>query len=169
LKEIKLTKSGEYMCSACKAAPHTGQYPRRWKWKTEKGFLGHSCYADEQKNKAESDAKYKKDQEERLASWISNAKYKVGDTVFYYDYTVSKPTHEWRGSRLVHVRYEEERSYYSSQGTITGFCIGGYTIGSFPWNISECNIRLTNDEVSKAANAAQCGYREGCDFASSVR
>ena len=167
MKEIKLTKSGEYMCSACKAAPKTGQWSRKWKWKTEKGFLGHRCYADQQKEMVESDVRSKELEEKRLAEWISRAKYKIGDDVFYYDYTVSKPTHEWRGSRLVHVRYEEERSYYSAIGTIAGFCIGGYIINN--GNIPECNIRLTNDQVTKAANAAQCGYREACDFASRVR
>lgn len=36
-----------YTCPHCKDAPRRGQWRRSWRWKTEKGFLNHKCYADE--------------------------------------------------------------------------------------------------------------------------
>lgn len=44
--------------------------------------------------------------------------YKPGDKVILSTYHVTKPTHEWRFTRWVRVRYEEERRYYAREFTI---------------------------------------------------
>lgn len=168
MKEIKLTKSGEYMCSACKAAPRIGQYPRKWKWKTEKGFLGHSCYDDAQKNIIAKNEEYKKRQEEALEYWKKNAKYKIGDTFYYYYFYVSKPTHEYRGNRLVRVRYEEKRQYCIGHGSITGIYF--VNLYSFGYNhVPESKMFLSETDAKNALFVERKKYIDACNFASMVR
>lgn len=37
----------KFTCKACKSAPPRGQWPRSWRWKTQRGFDNHKCYANE--------------------------------------------------------------------------------------------------------------------------
>lgn len=168
LKRIEdMDAKKEYVCDECRKAPMKSGYPRKYRWKTEKGFLGHSCYKDEQEM-------LRKRQEDKIISdrislerFVSESKYKVGDHVFYVTYTVVKPTHEWRYGRLVHVRYEEERSYWNSSGTISEIGIGKYRVNNdWIWLSDICESeREAHDRALEAAK----GYKEHCDFSSFVR
>lgn len=166
MKEIKKTKSGEYMCSACKSAPRVGMYARKWKWKTEKGFLGHRCFNDE-KEYAEKRRKELEEQKQKdLALWSTKAIYTIGSEVFYCGYYVTKPTHEPRFNRMVKVRYEEERNYFYHKGIITGLEPNGYKIkGRY---VSETDIG-TEENTKEMSVRRQKEYNGHVAFSSFCR
>jgi len=114
-----------YTCKHCKMSPHRSSgYPRNYKWKTERGFNNHKCYKDEAERQAEKlvrDAEKKRIFDELFASYLDwRSGIQIGDTVRYVTHAVTKPTHQWRGSRQVKVRYEEERRYYGTTSVVVG-------------------------------------------------
>lgn len=130
-KLFETEKQKPYTCEICKKAPPKSGYPRRWKWKTKRGFQNHRCYIDDLKAQQERDeikrvlAEKERCRMKVFDEWTSLglASRKIGDKIFYTGYNVTKPTHEWRGGqlrgRLVRVRYEEARQYFATNGTIT--------------------------------------------------
>ena len=113
-------------------------------------------------------------------------KYKAGDKVILSTYRVTKPTHEWRFTRWVHVRYEEERYYYAQE-----FIVRGHYEPQFAYTVGQClkdgaqypvtyvteggmtfTERMVFASIEEArADAAANGkaYKEDCDFASMCR
>jgi hypothetical protein len=118
---------------------------------------------------------------------LFNPNYKVGDTVFISTYYVTKPTHEWRGTRLVHVRYEEDRIYRGLKTTITEvsmstscysleFSIKENKSASIYYRVNGDNKQFGEDSfypsmelAEKDATATGLKYKESCDFASMCR
>lgn len=108
-------KDKKYSCDSCKAAPQSGQRPRSWQWKTERGFNNHNCYAGTSKRQVEEKEGAIRC-EALFAKWLSLGLtgYKKGDKVFFVAHTVTHPTHQWRGDRQVRIRYDEKRQYYAA-------------------------------------------------------
>jgi len=150
------------------------RFPKK-KWKTEKAAIRHvhACYLQPEAIKErEENAAIKKEQQEKEAS-INNkkaqeiAKYKVGEMVYYVDYYVTKPTHEQRGSRMVKVRYEEERRYIAKSAvieTITGSDKAVWYNGCIP----QSGV-MTWKEAEKQAAEIQKAHLESNDFAARCR
>ncbi len=116
------TANKKYSCKACQSAPLSGGWKRSYKWKTNHGFDNHNCYADTLKREEAQRQK----EALRLALWLEwldlgLTDKQIGDKVFYVSHTVTHPTHEQRGNRMVKVRYEEKRRYFPVWGLITGF------------------------------------------------
>lgn len=119
---------------------------------------------------------------------LFSPKYKKGDKVFLSLYVVTKPTHQYRYNRLVHVRYEEERKYYSGE-----FIVGGHIeprIEDFVRvdyclkHNKDCEITYYTEEgkifceanvfcdlqsAEKDAQMRQKDYQKDCDFAAFCR
>jgi hypothetical protein len=106
--------------------------------------------------------------------------YKIGQTIYYTYFWVTKPTHEWKWKRLVRVRYEEERSYSYGEETIKSidFAYRGYV----PNGIEQMkNYLLFNNKIplsdlcdsleeAKTKSSEQSkSYKKDCDLASSYR
>lgn len=163
-----------YVCDSCKNAPKLGKFRRRYRWKTEKGFREHRCFADIKKEREERDMKQKERDKERkeqnailLKVRIKNHRHKVGDLVYYVNYRITKPTHEFRNNRLVRVRYEEERMYYYSFGTITNIVLSGVIIEGN--NVSDDCIFDTEDKAKEMVSHSQNQYNNACKEAESYR
>jgi hypothetical protein len=156
-----------FECPHCKIAPKNGQWHRTYKWKTERGFNNHECWKD---IKIKQDIRNSEIAEEKriaLEKAIAESKYKIGDKVNYVSYTVTKPTHTQMGNRLIHVRYEEERSYWNSFDTIEKIEIGGYIIcGRF---IKKSDIFDKKEEAYNFSKKSAESYKEHCDFSSFCR
>lgn len=92
------------------------------KWKTEKGAQKHvdNCSMRPEKVEERKVAQEIKDKmilnEKNKQSLLDKeklktAKYCIGDEISFVSKLEVKPTHEWRGTRMVKVRYEPEYSY----------------------------------------------------------
>ena len=156
-----------FTCNICKKAPLKNGWSRNCTWKTQRGFDNHKCYKDEQSRMAEQAEKRKKRLEEDLKKAIETAEYSVGETVYFWGYTVTKPTHVYKSGRMARVRYEEERNYWSDFGKITEIAIGGYKVGMR--HVHKWNICKTIDEATEQARLKQEAYKESCEFASRCR
>ncbi len=155
-----MTKSKyKYICEVCKEAPLRNGFRRSYRWKTERGFKNHRCYADELKEME----RRVKEKERRLYERVKNSKYKIGDEVPYVGYSVLKPTHVWRGDRRVRMRYEEKRRYYALHGKIQEITLWGYIVDGV--HVYDNDIYPTIKEAEKAAEKAQKGYDEHCRHA----
>lgn len=117
--KIVAPKNGVYKCPySC----HDKRYPAK-KWKSEKGFRQHmdtcpgrpSAKAAADKQAAERNAEMDVVKAEVLAS----LEHKIGDTISYVREIIVKDTHEWRGDRRVHVRYEAVKRFEARQEKIT--------------------------------------------------
>ena len=106
--------------------------------------------------------------------------YKIGQTIYYIYYRVTKPTHEWKWKRLVRVRYEEERYYSYGEETIKSidFVYRGYIPNEieqmknyllFNNNISLSSLCNTLEEAKIKSSELSKIYKEGCAEASSYR
>lgn len=119
--KIIKAKNGYYKCPF-RCDSHSG-YPAK-KWKTEKGFRQHmeKCTGKPSyfnKKVEENKIRTKKIEElKKLCIESGKIPYKIGDTINYYGYYVTKPTHVQKFNRMVRVRYEEERSYYAETTTV---------------------------------------------------
>jgi len=165
-----MNKENEYTCPICRKGPKKGGFRRKYKWKTERGFKNHPCYAEVlkwQEKQAEIKTTEEEEKRRRLEERIKNGKYKVGDEIFYCNYCVTKPTHERRGSRMVKVRYEEVRSFYSSKGKIQKITLHGIIVNGV--HISDSAICNTLEEAENIADKAQKGYEDHCNFSSMCR
>lgn len=158
-----------FTCNICKKAPRQSGYRRKYQWKTQRGLDNHKCYKDDQKRALQQKEKYAAEQKELLEKAIRNAEHEIGETIHFWGYTVTKPTHVYRGTRLVHVRYEEERSYWNDSGTITEITIKGYKIGVRAYDISKLNLCETKEIAIKIAAEKGAKYKESCDFSSRCR
>ncbi len=162
MKKVKV-----FICEHCKKAPLSGGFRRNYKWKTEKGFNGHPCYKDIQAKQAERETRQKLQGKAQLEQAVASAKFQIGGMIYYYGYTVTKPTHIWRGDRQVKVRYEEERRYWADSGVVEEIQIDGYRVHGrvVPENY------ICNSEEAAAAEAVVRSkkYKESCDFAARCR
>lgn len=117
----------------------------------------------------EAQKKRQEDQRKKLEERKETSKYKVGDEVPYWNYRVTKPIYEINSwGRKVKMRYEEERSYYAAQGTVTNILIDGYTINQWT-HIPDGNICESLEEAKKIAEQHGKSYKEHCEFAQRCR
>ncbi len=156
-----------FTCEHCRKAPLSGGFRRNCKWKTEKGLANHRCYKDVQLENTERAARQATQREVQLKQAIATAKFQIGDMIHYYGYTVTKPTHIWRGDRRVKVRYEEERGYWADSGVVEGIQINGYKIHSRI--VPESHICESEEVAVAAALLQQKKYNESCEFAARCR
>lgn len=163
-----------YECQICKKAPPKQGYPRKWRWKTEKGYLQHDCYANEPAKAAKRDAeRIERERQEKLRyerqleEWRGIAKYKPGDTLFLVHYGISAPTHVQRYGRMVRVRYEELRTYTVTQVEIRELAPGGYLLTTNIGFVREADLfadyREANTECSRQDNAYKA-YVKQCEY-----
>lgn len=172
-------KKGSYICEHCKSAPKDGKFKRRYQWKTEKGYLNHTCWLDICKKKQESEKRneeFKKQQEllriESHEKFLKNAKYRIGEKLYHVGHTVTKPTHEYRGNRLVHMRYEERRSYWTQEVEICGFEDSSYVVkqrSGMYVIVKEKDLFQNKTDAISERNKREKGYKDACDFASFCR
>lgn len=99
------------------------------KWKTKKGIEKHltTCYMRPSAVEARNNAQQQKDdlaqERQEVLEHIKDQvlyelPYKIGDEIFYVHKHIVKDTHEWRGDRRVHVRYEPILSFTPQRETI---------------------------------------------------
>ncbi len=154
----------KFECPHCKKDTG-GQWPRNYRWKTERGFNNHNCYKDV----LAAEKKRKEEQAAKLEERKRTAKYQPGDKVFFYSYRVTKPIYEEnRWGRRVKVRYEEVRSYYAGEGEVTQITDCGYTVNRWT-QISDSNICQSIEEARTKATKAQASYDEHCEFSAMCR
>ena len=91
----------------------------------------------------------------------------IGDTIHYVSYYVTKPTHQQRGTRMVRVRYEEERKYYAKSGKVTA--IDNELVSVDNKQIPSRNVFDSRVSAEQAAVERQKKYQEHCDFSSMCR
>lgn len=110
---------------------------------------------------------------------------KVGDKVFVAYYRVTGPTHVWRGTRHVRVRYEEVRSYDYSEVSIIGvvepdniYMVNRYIANNEQYPVQYVlNIGLavpvgifdSQQEAVAFIKEKQKQYKEACDHAAFCR
>ncbi len=162
--KIKPSKSGTYNGCPFNCDVGTG-YPIR-KWKTEKGIKNHlkeccntptNVKVREEKTTAMANEEKKRiaELERKRADILKRIPQKVGDTIYHtYSHCV-KPTHEWRGSRRVRVRYEAVYSYGWSEATIASIGFGAGTMIVFNENIAASAICATAEEAKKRSEEDQ--------------
>lgn len=172
---MKTKSTTIYICEHCKNAPQTGKFRRKYKWKTERGFNNHSCYKDilikQEKEKVRNEEQQKINKtiyKKALLKFIEESPYKIGDVIHFVGYTVTRPTHEMRGSRMVKVRYEEGRSYWNSSGIITEVRVNEYIVDNRISVLSN-NVCENKDEAYNEARRRDASYKEHCEFSSRCR
>jgi hypothetical protein len=130
-KIIKPSPTGIYKCPfGCGRK----DYPAP-KWKTKKGIEKHlsTCYMRPSAVAARNEVLQQKEQtakdyQEALDFFkdeiLHNLPYKIGDEIYYIHKHIVKDTHEWRGNRRVHVRYEPILSFTAQRESIReiNFC-----------------------------------------------
>ncbi len=174
-------RGGVYRCPYCKGIGDP-RYPAK-SWKTLKGFQNHMGVCSGKPSSVEKkrlrDIETQKKMEEaniRQAEMNEAAKQsspvKVGEKVHVCTYYVSKPTHEWRGSRLVHVRYDEVRDYQGRTLEVTGVIAdtAGKTMvvaGGKAYYLSDLHPTLVSATMS--AYNKQEAYDAGVKESSSYR
>lgn len=184
-KTVK-AKSGYYKCPYhCSSG--TG-YPTP-KWKTEKGFRQHmeKCTGKPSyvKKRYDDNNERNKKIENLKQQCIDSGKipYKIGDTINYYGYYITKPTHVQKFNRMVRVRYEEERSYYAETTTVNyiDFEIPYYNIDNITidyiienYMVINHKIRLNNifstlKEATEKKEQEAKRYKEDCEHAAMCR
>lgn len=113
-RKLVVSKHGKYTCPfGCRSSYGL------LSWKTEKGYKGHMDKCCNKPSYVEAKRSLQLDieaynnilKEECAISGL--LPYSIGDHVYYFGYLVTKPTHVNRFNRMVRVRYDEERSYYS--------------------------------------------------------
>lgn len=173
-------KNGGYRCPyKC----HSAGYPAP-KWKTEKGFIRHMETCKARPSLVKINSLKRVNDQLKLAELkqkcleSSLVTFKIGDVIHYVGYYVTKPTHVQRFNKMVRVRYEEERRYYSKSDIITSidFNINEYHInldveyiikrfliinGSvYPFDIKE-----SIEDAKKCAAESQKAYDDACEHA----
>ena len=159
-----------YSCDHCRNAPK-GKYPIRWQWKTERGFLNHRCYKTIREEQERMEESRIRSQKERHEKFLASAKHKKGEKVWFVGHTVTKPTHEPRGTRMVHVRYEEERRYWCAKGEIVKLEDGLYFVRTdFGMKTGQDRDCFDTEAAAKKEKEYRAkGYSEHCQFASRCR
>jgi hypothetical protein len=184
--KIVKAKNGYYKCPYhCSSG---SGYPTP-KWKTEKGFRQHmkKCTGKPSYfNKRIEENKIKNEKIIELKKkCIDSGKipYKIGDTINYYGYHVTKPTHVQKFNRMVRVRYEEERSYYAETTTVNHidfeipfYHLDNINIDDIIKNYMVINHKIhlhqifqTLQETIDIKNQEAKRYKEDCDHASMCR
>lgn len=199
-----------FKCTICPAEFKTKKglenHKCRWickycgkKLTTEKGWIKHeSNHSKQAENKIKSEELKAQKQREQAEKYnylkseiiklgLFNPLYNVGDTVFVSTYRVTKPTHEWRYTRWVHVRYEEERRYSAIKTTIKEVEMSlscwslessikenkpasiYYKVNSDDKQFTESDFYNSLDLAEKDATERGAKYKESCDFASMCR
>ena len=102
-----------------------------------------------------------------LVSSLATATPKIGEEVHFCGYSVTKPTHERRGTRQVKVRYEEGRSYWNDKGEIDEIVDGGYKVGGRL--VRNSDICESQEAAYEKAHQQDISYKESCEFASMCR
>ena len=122
----KPAKKQVFVCKICAKAPTPSNgYPRSSRWKTQKGFDNHNCYAGVEERRIAADELAAVELAEFEKLWPAYAERfanrAVGDTAFVVVEQIVKDTHEWNGrGRLVKVRYEAVKRFTAEQGIISG-------------------------------------------------
>ena len=151
------------------------------------GYERHIMRHTEKKEEAAEQA-FKENVIKLKSRGLFSPKYKKGDKVFLSLYVVTKPTHQYRYNRLVHVRYEEERKYYSGEFIVGGhiepriedfvrvdYCLKHNKDFEITYYTEEgkmfyeANVFCDPQSAEKDAQMRQKEYKEECDFASFCR
>jgi hypothetical protein len=165
--KLEIAKNGK---NRCPFKCHTGSYLAP-AWRTEKGFRQHMerCPASPsaQQRKAAQMALSAQDAELLCQEEVARRGLNVGDEIFFTGYQVTGPTHLFKGTRRVRVRYEELRSYFGGKVRIESFSWLGALVlnGSIPVS----NICGSLAEAKEKAAAAQKDYQTHLEFSAAVR
>lgn len=166
-KIVKPSSNGYYKCPF--KCGNSG-YPQP-KWKTEKGFRQHmiNCpkkpsYLLEKKRKEDE---RKIEYENRKEEALKNCKYKIGDKIFYWYEVITKPTHEQRGNRMVHVRYEAEKMFGATETEIKTINYDHAIYFNNGIRVNE--ICETLKDAEEMALKARKAYDEHCKFSQLCR
>lgn len=153
-------------------------------WKTEKGFRSHM----ETCSKRPSLLQRQKENEELERSHFETIKnevlatleYEIGQKVAVVKEVVVKPTHEWRGTRLVHVRYEAVKRFEALEIEIKSFDFTTSTYFRTAQHVKQNCLFINNDyrlsaicqsieHAQERAKQMQKSYDDNCAFASACR
>ena len=169
----KRSKNGYFNGCPYKCDIGTG-YPLR-KWKTEKGIRKHASECSQSpsniaKREVEEEARNSKREKEAIDK-IVTLPFSVGDTIHYWYYNVTKPTHkiDYRGRRK-RVRYEEEREYKSATAKVESLTATPH--GVLINNDKRIKITAIVESEEKAAELTRTedkAYKERCEFAARCR
>ena len=162
-------------------------YPQP-KWKTENGFRGHM---EKCSKKPSAVLKRKENKEAEEKACVENRKlkddvfstitheHKKGDKLYAVGYSVTKPTHVWRGERRVMVRYEEKRSYWVDEFVVKRIsykCDSWFDgdkrvleASTYYNNYNVSNVFKTREEAEECKKANEKSYNEHCKFSSFCR
>lgn len=179
-KQVKPGKNGAYKC------PFNCGDPRYStpSWKTEKGFRSHMAVC----GKRPSLLQRQKENEELERSHFDTIKnevlasleYEKGQTIAVVKEVIVKPTHEYRGTRLVHVRYEAAKRFDALEIEIKSFDFFPNSYCKTAQQVKE-NCLLINNEyrlsaicqslthAKQKADQMKKSYDEQCQFASNCR
>lgn len=161
-------KAGAYRCPyKCGDA----RFPAP-KWKTEAGALAHIAKCPKrpeavaERQQAEDARRATEDAAKDAA--LKRARHKIGDTIHYVRCIVLTPTHVQRGSKMVRVRYDEERSYRAQTEQVRSI---GFHGGALAYNVDivESDIFATPEAAAEEARKRQSGYAEAVTFAQACR
>jgi len=154
--------------------PHKCGDPRfpRPKWKTENGYNNHlkKCPNRPEEIARLESIRLKREEEMKRKSEImlESFPYEIGDEIILVSYRITKPTHEQRFTRMVRVRYEEERRYFSEKTTVKTVEVRQ---GSLVVNC-DFNNKIWDGDIDSAKREAaelQKVYDQGCHEASMHR
>lgn len=149
------------------------------KWKTISGFMAHMKKCTMRPSAVEAREKEKEKRheieiikaiefEEKRKIEIDKSPHKIGDTIHYVGIEVVKPTHEWRFTRWVRVRYNEVRKYHARTGIIKSHDYTKYGL-IYNGHIELQNIFSTLEEAKRVATERQAGYNEFVDESDLLR
>ncbi len=181
---IKPNKWGIYRCPF--GCHKDNRFPEPT-WKTKKGFLKHleKCYmrpsAVEERligNKLKETEQNKRNRilDSLKEGFLNNFEYKIGDEISYIKKVVVKDTHEWRGSRMVKMRYEPILRFEAIKTTISSINFEEPTITPTMENISnlvyfnngiKINTLMNYEEalvLAKEKTKADEEYRHECSL-----
>ena len=92
---------------------------------------------------------------------------KIGDTIYYVDETIIKPTHIQKGNRMVRVRYEAVKRFVARSSVIK--TIGFNPRVFFNYGIWEIDICETMENTEILAKLRQERYDKHCRFSEQCR
>jgi len=165
-KTIK-AKSGFYKCPfSC----GDSRFPAR-KWKSESGFRKHLTECPQRpegvKAREEREAIQCAETDKKRDAAFAELTHKIGDIIFFVWEVVTKPTHEQRGNRLVHVRYEAEKRFDARQAVIESINYDGAVY--FNYGIRIGQLCGTIEEARTLAQSRQKSYDDHVEFSSRCR
>jgi len=171
-KIVNPSKRGYYRCPYnC----YQAGYPAP-KWKTEKGFRQHMQKCTGKPSYKEKVKNRQNENVEKIKSFIQLflEKYPIGSELIFSSYYITKPTHVQKYRRMVRVRYEEERKYFSAKIEIKKvepsqeYYCNTFLINSVYWR-HKIDIFNNIIDAERYAESQQKLYNKSCEEAASFR